>query len=1325
MNRLIRIAIRTAIVVAVLLIALSIAALVIFHSAWFHEKVRQRVIAEIEKSTGGRVDLGNFSFDSQRLTFTLGPLTLHGKEPAGDPPLLTVQSVTIGLRIVSMLERKVDLLSARADRPVIHVVFYPDGTTNLPTSPVRSSSNWAEDVINLGVGHYDVDDGILDFDDRVIPINLHGEQLRLRMDFELQRLRYRGELASRRVRAALPQSGALDMDVESAFAFDKSRIEISRLRLATRESQVDLAGALDDVRSPHGTLHVRATASIREVAQRLKLPIGQTGTAKFDGQLAIAFSDWQNFTMAGKVDARALSYSYQRVKIDNASVHASANLTAHKLFLNQLTASARGMDVKGSATLNEWRDLHFEGDFTGLTIADAASFVSDRKMPWNGKIEGSLRADAVVGESKATAASSITISPIQGAPPVEGSADLAYDQAANTLRITGSRLATRATRVEAAGTLGGTLNVHLETTDLDDLLPAIALVDARAPKELPIRLTQGRAEFTGTITGTLENPRARGHVGMKNLAIENHPLDEISADVDSTPRDLHLTNMAATRGTTSVSGSGSYADPNIAATLSVGNAQLQELAKEFEIGQPISGSANATVAVSGTLEQPQAEITAQIDNAAAFDEHLSHINTTLHYSNDRIDIVSAEADAFSGKIQFKGSIHHRAGDFKNATIQFEASAAGLQLARIEHVSKRFPEFDARIDANANGTARSIDNSFALDSINGKTTLRGIVWQTRSFGDLAVAAETRGENLAIHADGKVGDLSLTGQGSWRLTGDEPGSASIDFSHASIATLHSLVMAGGPLASTTIPFEGFVDGAHATVTIALRKPQDFHTALTVNQVQLNAKGSETLRLGVQPQDVVVTNSKPISVDITADEARIRSAEFTARNTNLTVTGAIPFKSANAGLAINGSVNLIILQLFNHDLVARGQAIVQASLRGSLNDPQLSGRMELKGASLYLGDLPNGIDNANGSILFDRNRATLEKLRAETGGGVIDFTGFIGFGSTLVYRLQAVAQKVRVRYPEDVSVTFNATLALNGSSDASTVSGMVTLARASFTPRSDFAQILAQAAHPASAPVAASEYVRGMQFDVRIESDPNFEFQTSLTRNLEAEVDLRLRGSPIRPVLLGSISVNDGEVQMFGNRYTVNRGDIRFVNPLRVDPIFDMDLETKARGVTVNITISGTTQKLNVNYSSDPPMQPRDIIALLAVGRTPTETAGLNSAPTSADTTNLNQAGGSLIGQAISAQLSSKLQRFFGASRVKIDPTLNGVEYLPQARLTIEQQVSQDITLTYITNLNRTQEQIVQIEWDFNKQWSAVATREASGLFGIDFQFRKRFK
>jgi translocation and assembly module TamB len=1004
----------------------------------------------------------------------------------------------------------------------------------------------------------------------------------------------------------------------------------------------------------------------------------------------------------------------------------------------------------------------------------------------------------------------VAIAPIYGAPRIEGQIDVSYDQTSRdpgagdpaagdrvtgAIRLGDSHIATAFSRIDASGTVGGTLNVRAHSTNLDDLLPALALVDPEAPKELPVKLNRGSADFAGTLSGAIlqvsspavapsVNPvvptsdeHLRGQLTLTSAAVDGHSFDRFAAGIDATRREIQLTRMTVSRGSTQIDGSASvdaraatgnnarlnrlsFDDAAISAQLNVRNAPLHELAAEFGnqwiIDAAVSGSAGATVHLSGSIQQPEADIALQVDSPAAFGERFDRLRAGMRYSSASVDVTSGEAEAYGGKMRFQGSFQHRMkdgkADWKNGNLRFDVAAQGVALSRIARLSTLGPNPvvpsaapnvaapnaapvaaskilfnpEATLDAKAAGTGRLVNTEFALDSIDGDASAHGLIWNQQPLSDIVLSAETRGGDVAIRSSGKIRDLNVDAQGSWKLAGDYPGSATVRFSRTSVATLETLATAGGPLAGSEPPFEGFIDGAHATVSVALRKPQDFRAELTVDQLQLNTKSAQTLRLGVQAPDLVVKNNKPVVVEISSKEARVQSAEFAARETSLEVTGAVPFDaSSGAVLNVRGSVNLIILQLLNPDLVARGNATVQASMRGSLKDPQISGRMELKNASLYLSDLPNGVDNANGVLIFDRNRATIEKLTAETGGGKITFTGFLGFGSTLVYRLQAVAEKVRVRYPEDVSVTFNSTLALNGTSDASTVSGMVTMTRASFTPRADFAQILAQAGRPVSAPVAASDYVKGIQFDVRIESGPNFEFETSLTRNLEAEIDLRLRGTPLRPVLLGSVSVNDGEVQMFGNRYTVNRGDIRFSNPVKVDPIFDMNLETKARSVTVNIAISGTLQKLNVNYSSDPPMQPREIIALLAVGRTPIDTAGLNATPSTASSTSMNEAGGSLIGQAISAQLSSRLQRFFGASRVKIDPTLTGVDYQPQARLTIEQQVSNEITMTYITNLNRTEEQIVQIEWDFSRQWSAVATREASGLFGVDFTYRRRFK
>ena len=203
---------------------------------------------------------------------------------------------------------------------------------------------------------------------------------------------------------------------------------------------------------------------------------------------------------------------------------------------------------------------------------------------------------------------------------------------------------------------------------------------------------------------------------------------------------------------------------------------------------------------------------------------------------------------------------------------------------------------------------------------------------------------------------------------------------------------------------------------------------------------------------------------------------------------------------------------------------------------------------------------------------------------------------------YRLQARADNVRIRYPEGVSTTVSSTLSLTGSSSKSILSGVVTVRRAGFNPRTDIGGILAASARPVATPTTPNPFLRGMQLDVRIETAPGLQFQTSLTSDLQAEADLRVRGTAAKPALLGRVVVNQGEVQFFGNKYTINRGEIGFYNPAKIEPVLDMDLETRVRGVLVTINFTGPVSKLNVSYRSDPPLQSTEIIALLAVGRAP---------------------------------------------------------------------------------------------------------------------------
>jgi hypothetical protein len=79
----------------------------------------------------------------------------------------------------------------------------------------------------------------------------------------------------------------------------------------------------------------------------------------------------------------------------------------------------------------------------------------------------------------------------------------------------------------------------------------------------------------------------------------------------------------------------------------------------------------------------------------------------------------------------------------------------------------------------------------------------------------------------------------------------------------------------------------------------------------------------------------------------------------------------------------------------------------------------------------------------------------------------------------------------------------------------------------------------------------------------------------------------------------------------------------------------------------------------------------------------------------------------------------------TQVKIDPTFVTGQQLPQTRLTLQQQVAKNVTFTYISDVTQSNSQLISVEWDFSQEWSAVATRDFDGRFGVDFFYKRQFR
>jgi translocation and assembly module TamB len=470
----------------------------------------------------------------------------------------------------------------------------------------------------------------------------------------------------------------------------------------------------------------------------------------------------------------------------------------------------------------------------------------------------------------------------------------------------------------------------------------------------------------------------------------------------------------------------------------------------------------------------------------------------------------------------------------------------------------------------------------------------------------------------------------------------------------------------------------------------------------------------------------NSGAIVFDVADGRLSVRRFHLEGPDTNVVLSGSADYTNRKSlDLHANGAVDLKLIHILQPGIEASGRSLISTSITGTFAAPLVDGNMQIQNGSLFANGLANGLTSINGAVRFNRERASIEKLTAQTGGGAVSAAGFVDFSTSgpLIYHLDATADNVRLRYANSISVTASSQLRLTGTSQSSILSGTATISRVVFTPNADVGTLLASTFAPAGT-TKEGDFLTGLQFDVRIENAPDLQVTTQLSRDVQADIDLRVRGTPEHPILLGDIVANQGDIKIFGGKYSINRGEIRFVNAARIEPVLDLDLQTVARGITVDVTVAGTPGKLNINYRSDPPLQPREIIALLTVGRVPATGAINPNFQTTTDVSAIQYGANSVLGQAMSPT-SNRLSKLFGITNIKIDPVVQGITYAPQARLTLEQQISREITVTYVTNLSQTSEQIFRVEWAFSPQYSLVALRDDNGEFGIDIQYRKRFK
>ncbi len=1346
-----------------------LAGVLVLRSAWFSEKVRARMVAEVEKASGGRCRIGAFRFDWRQLRAEVDGFTLRGGEPPDGPPLARADAIVAGIRIVSLLRRAVDIQYLDVRRPRLFVILYADGHTNLPPPRVRAAKGAAETILDLAIGRFSLQDGSFEVQGRgATPFSAQGRDLRAQFTYDASGPRYGGRID---VSPADFHWGAFrpaPVDVSLALAVEKNRVRISSGRVATARSEAEFSGAIDNFVDPSGAFQYRVRASLAEAMRAMGRSTPLEGSVTLAGRAA--FHGTAEYQASGTLHAAGLLFRPdRRFTLRDGSADAAFGIGPHRIALAGLRFSgtamaslaapdraperipvagrietavlrdrlleAGGVRIQalggwftGKAALSGFDQVQVEGEVAGFDARQALRVYNGQTTPWDATVSGAVRLSVSPGRADTLRlAAHLAIAPSGSGAPVNGSIDAAYDGAAGTLDLGRSFVALPSTRADFSGVLGRKLQVHLDSRDFNDLLPAL---DGAS---LPVSLRNGEAVFDGAVTGKLDDPRIQGRAHATHVTWQGHSVDALAGEIDLGASGIIVRGGSVEQGALRLEGSGSLALREwkvqdgcaIAASGTLRDAPAAELLALAGIANlPLTGTVGAEGKIAGTVGDPRIEGRITAARGTLDGEPFDRFTGAVAYTGVTVELTGAQATAGVKRIALRAAYRHQPGNFASGQLRFQLDSNAMPLGQFKVVREAYPGIGGTAELHAGGVLEIGPGAprVRLVELNGALHGRGLRLNEAAVRDVDLTAVTKDAELTAGFQSEVAGSRIQGEGHWRLAGDYPGSVRIGFQGLDLERMRAWLR--GPRPPGGLQLTGSAEGTLTIAGPALDLEQ-WKAKLELPVLRIGPGGG----LAASGASLALHNAAPVSLTMERGIIRVDSARLVGRATDLSLAGTIdPRQKSPLDLRLNGRFDLATLRDLTHDMDASGTMETSVTIRGPLAQPRVTGRLELKNATFALIDIPVGVSKTNAVILFDESRATIESFSGQSGGGTIALSGFAGYsGETLVFRLHATAHEVRVRYPEDFSTVADASLNLTGASDSSTLTGRVTILRTGFNPHSDFSSVLANSGGPVRTPSVQTGLVANMHFDVQIDSAPDITFESSLAQGLQAEGSLRLRGTGSNPSLLGRINITQGQIVFFGTTFSVDQGSISFYNPVKIEPVLDMDLDTKARGIDVTLNISGPIDKLNMTPRSDPPMPFSDIVALLATGRSPaTDYASLMAGPASPQS--LQQMGASaLLGQAIASPVTGRLQRFFGVTRLKIDTSLSsltGAENNPQARLTIEQQVTPEITFTYITDVSSTNPLVIQVEWAFSRHWSALALRDENGLVGLNFVYRRGF-
>ncbi len=757
------------------------------------------------------------------------------------------------------------------------------------------------------------------------------------------------------------------------------------------------------------------------------------------------------------------------------------------------------------------------------------------------------------------------------------------------------------------------------------------------------------------LTGRALVVSARGTVGSR----------AIDARWDLSLPDLSGVSAAlagSLRGTGSVRGAltDMEADARISSTLSVRGSPSGDLSADLKV-RGLPSAPNGTLAVNGTLDD------APLNVAVAMERREHAVHAVIRHAAWKSAQAEGDLNLTADKQQLRGQMTvsvARLQDLQRllGTDIAGSLAANLSLQPDGRRTRARLQVDAK-DLTVSGLAGSVHvggegftDSFAFKTDLDLPKLNGVAFSLGASGSLNLDAQ---EISVASARGSYGSqemrllqpvriyfgngiaLDLLKIGAQKAELDVQGQIS-----PALALRASLRQVQPELVNAFLPnllAAGVID-AHADLRGTASAPQG-----EITVTALGVQSADDAALGLPPANIRVTAGlRGHTADI---DARIEAGSAS----QLTALGWVPLANdAVFALKINGRTDL---GLMNALLEARGQHAsgqldIAATVTGNIAAPQIGGTLDVKNGKFN--DYGRGISLTDiaAQIVGNEGALQIKSFTATAAPGTVSMSGSVGvLQKGIPLDLQITARNAQPLVSKLITANLNADLTIKGTArERVDVAGSIHLNHTLIGIPNGLplnVAVLDVRRRGSNKPVVVQKPLT-IGLNVAVQAPDEFLVQG---RGLDARMrgDLQIRGTTEAPLVSGGFDLERGTFSLATGRLNFTEGRVSFNGAglqNKIDPTLDFTAQATIGDTTAIMHITGLADAPVFDFSSTPPKQPDDIMALLLFGAPTQQLTPLQLAQVGAALASMSGVGGSN-----SLNPLVKIQKSLGLDRLSI--------------------------------------------------------------------------